>query len=80
MTQMDELIARVEAATGPDRELDADIQDIIDPADGDRIASGFCVPSHGITRTRRDWLKHIAKRYTASIDSALTLVPEGWEW
>ena len=55
---MDELIARLEAAAGPDRELDAAIAGT-DPN---------TVQWHSEDET---------PRYTASIDAALTLVPEG---
>ena len=53
----DDLIARLEAAEGPSRELDALIRCAL-----------FKKPSAFI------------KPYTFSIDAALTLVPEGWEW
>ena len=57
----DTLIARLESADGPSRELDAMIQH--------RIASGVgCGAAQD------------APRYTASIDAALTLVPDGWNW
>lgn len=52
--KLTELAARCEAATGPDRELDALIESAI--------------PRFGLYR------------YTASIDAAMTLVPEGWTW
>ena len=84
---MDDLIKRIEAAAAPSFELDAEIavasgqfvrerrgrdrQDWFYPvgqAWGRRNSSPYC-SSH-------DRLP----RYTASIDAALTLVPEGCEW
>ena len=63
MADIDALIADLEAATGPRRELDARI----------RVATGH--PAH------RDVASCLCCRcspyYTASIDAALTLVPEG---
>jgi hypothetical protein len=50
-----DLSCRVEAATGPDRELDALINDI--------AGRHPTMPA-----------------YTASLDAAITLVPEGWHW
>lgn len=82
---MQDLIARLEAATGPSRELDAVV---------------FCAavhPEHKPARNffyknRDEWgifisnhprpglTFHDAPRYTASIDAALTLMPDGCEW
>jgi hypothetical protein len=65
---MDELIKRLEAATGPDRELDCRLWcALVDHSDFDlfrRVVPGFY-----------QWR---AAHYTASIDAALSLVPEGW--
>jgi hypothetical protein len=58
-----ELIARLEAATAPDRELDADIWETL----GNR--------ARGAT-TRRVF--DATPKFTASIDAAVTLVPKGW--
>ena len=54
-----ELLARLESADGPDRELDAMIQH--------RITSGVGCGA----------AQDAPPRYTASIDAALTLVPDG---
>ena len=54
---MDELIARLEQATGPNRELDHAVE----------------------TAVLGEWT-YYAPEYTASIDAALTLVPEGFNW
>jgi hypothetical protein len=62
-----QLAERCEAATGPDRELDWAIYKAIgsppEPILGGSSISG------------QQWY---AKAFTASIDAALTLVPEGW--
>ena len=62
------LAARCEAASGPDRELDAAI----------------CV-ALGIEPQAREMLQFPAydgcvRYFTASLDAAMTLVPEGWDW
>lgn len=57
MTHFADLIARLEKATGPDRNLDVDIFETQRP-------SHLSLPPH----------------YTASIDDALTLVPEDAAW
>lgn len=60
MTRED-LIAALEAATGPVRELDFTIA----------AAAGW--PDSPYSHAH-------ARRYTASIDAALSLVPDGWSW
>jgi hypothetical protein len=65
------LADRVEAATGPDRELDA-------------LIAVFVGVDHG---SKTEWADsetgsyivydEVAPRYTASLDAAMTLVPEG---
>ena len=52
------LAERAEAATGPDRNLDADIMRAI-----------------GLAGLKADYAPH---PYSASLDAAMTLVPEGW--
>ena len=54
---LDELISRLDAATGPDGELDLAIK---------RVCSAPDSPFY------------VARHYTASIDAALTLVPDEW--
>ena len=61
------LLSRLQAATGPDREIDAEIGELVGAADH----SG---PAYH--RPFKDWAKH----YTASLDAALTLVPVGNWW
>ena len=66
------LLARVLEGTGPDRELDAEIARMI----GLRVVE----EGHPIGRQCYDksGLAVDLRRYTASLDAALTLVPEGW--
>lgn len=60
---MKELIAKLEQATEGSRELDYAIRAALDP--------------HGRYLTK--WEEQAAAaRFTASLDAALTLVPEGW--
>ena len=54
---IEELIARLEAADGPSRELD-----------------------DAIEMLRPDYLRQPHCRYTSSIDAALSLVPEQYDW
>lgn len=83
----DELIARLEAATGADRELDAAIFDAIGAPlpqqafsydlklqpDPDKAGS-YVMPIGEML------VRYEAPAFTSSIDAALTLVPEGWLW
>lgn len=75
MTDKAKLLAlalRCEQATGPDRELDAQIA----PVQGLRVVD----EGHPIGRMCYDDIgsAQLMPRYTASLDSAMTLVPEGW--
>jgi len=82
MTDCTALVARLEAATGPDPHLDAEIEAAI---------KGALIPSHrcrydvgfpGAVRTEdrpgTPW--YSAPSYTGSVDAALTLVPDGHRW
>lgn len=85
MSEREELLTRVQKATGPDREIDGDIAEMFDAA-----------PSHlpRVTGVGRSWLwaefvepdsweTWGAPEYTASIDAALALVERvlpGWKW
>lgn len=84
-----DLIARLAAATEPSRELDAEIVTLITPECIGVERGPFGGPSARKTdewlyifephRTWSDsWLP--TPRYTASLDAAMTLVPEGWDW
>ena len=73
-----DLIARLEAATGASRELDAAIAEAVgyivryDKADP-RGTTPYYQPVP-------DYSWRPVPTYTASIDAALTLVPEGWDY
>ena len=76
MTTDPTLLADLAAASGPDRELDARVA----------LCAGWKKPGHhggyseivGVRPGGRGFAA--VPRYTASIDAALTLVPEGWGW
>lgn len=65
---MTNLITRLENAEGPDRELDAEIQAAIG---GPQIV--VHIQYDGYTETLND-----PPPYSASLDAAITLIPEGW--
>jgi hypothetical protein len=95
MIDTQELIARLEAATGPDRELDAEIAAVAKV----NLPPG-CDWAFKFPRWQADHSRHgrvnvignvngngdyiaahfIAPTYTASIDAALTLMPELWNY
>lgn len=84
MDEFMELAARVEAASGADRELDARIWAVVDPKEHDRQCSFRGMKHAGHVHTKAEKRAHIlwagklfALAYTASIDAALSLVPEG---
>lgn len=65
-----DLIERVEQAEGPDRELDFEIA----------RAVGH-VPLNTVFKDNGAWnggLGYTVRRYSESLDAAMTLVPEGW--
>lgn len=65
-----ELVAALEAATGPDRELDAEVYKAEHPK--------FTLDRpHMHERLQSIATLNKCPRYTASLDAALTLVPEG---
>lgn len=70
------LAAKVEACTGADRELDALIFGAFDPryekSKHFGAAAMQIVGNAGLTRS--------TPTYTASLDAAMTLVPEGWQY
>jgi hypothetical protein len=85
--KLEELALRCEAATGPDRELDCEILAAIDWREtdweqGDRTVREM-VKKRGIAAFEKSagdvlstW-RHLP-RLTASLDAAMSLVPEGW--
>lgn len=88
------LIARVESASGPDRELDAEIgravgafDRLLGGFDDSEIAAVTYVPEYDhasiLVRMKgrsSGGLRYTEKlsRYTASLDAAVSLVPAGW--
>ena len=79
---MSNLITRLQAATGPDRELDAEIFLLQWP--GYRLQTD-CEPFPDQVQPGRiqeigGFAHRTAPTFTASIDAALTLVPEGYWW
>lgn len=82
-----EIIKRLESASGPDRELDALICCI---AERPRAIRWYWTGATGMPRQLPDdWdllkggmgsasIRAMAPSYTASIDAALTLVPDNW--
>lgn len=72
-----ELIAALEGATGPSRELEAAIALALG---WERIHPCRTVGNTGAWRTPGGHLVYDFPAYTASLDAALTLVPEGWGW
>lgn len=85
MTVLSELIERLEKATGPDRELDVAIGFAIGRI---RERDGNYLYAMGndsdMVVEPNDYDDRLVAQplgyYTASIDAALTLVPEGWGW
>jgi hypothetical protein len=81
---MTSLIARLQAATGPDRELDGRIWCALN---GKRF-KGVAISYDGVTTQvfyteppkRTERVAHKIPAFTGSIDAALTLVPDGWRW
>ena len=67
------LIERLRLAQGPSRELDAEIAKMVGAPHG---------PWEHVTVETRSisYVDEQAPAYTASLDAAMTLVPEGWRW
>jgi hypothetical protein len=80
-TTLRALVARVEAATGPDREL---AKDIMQAVKGARFLDGGLCEMGGwyyATPGRDDDNPHPPlPDPTASLDAAASLVPAGWTW
>ena len=91
MIDVDKLIERLEKATGPDRELDADIARAIgwSQIEGDEVGhwDTWSIPSVWVGTGQDRWLSPDGQKFdfmphtfTASVDEALSLVPEGAVW
>jgi len=79
-----ELAERIEAASGPSYVLDCDIWDAIYPGERDERFAKLTAkgePYHGrLGPADKDGYIKPLRAFTASIDSALSLVPEGISW
>lgn len=86
MTDKNELLAladRAEAATGPDRELDALIASIARIGTEHEWAYKYptwVASKDGRVHLEKNGPSFAAAPYTRSLDAAMTLVPEGWGW
>lgn len=79
-----DIIEALEKATGPSRELDGDIFRALGPHD-DRWERGTFYDVGADIENKNVWLRMNANgtnsappHYTASVDAALTLVPDTW--
>jgi hypothetical protein len=88
MSDLLALAERVEAASGPDRDLDTEILWHVDRR---RFTCGYWNAASGLPRELEvmpspkgglGWIgaQCSAPAYTTSIDAAMTLVPEGYDW
>lgn len=82
---MRDLIARLEAAQGPDRELDGEIAVAVQGGEIVWKQANYTMemyPSHRYASTNHygGFANEHVPLFTASIDAALTLVPDGWSW
>ena len=82
---LEALLARVLEGTGPDRELDAEIAKAFGWID--RYNQWWPPEIVKLARKRKRAIYNYKmysliqmRRYTASLDAAVTLVPEGWSW
>jgi hypothetical protein len=68
-----ELIAALGSASGPSRELDAEIAKLVGAPHGPY--------EHVTVETRSiEYCEEQAPAYTGSMDAAMTLVPSTWQW
>lgn len=84
---LDKLIEALEKATGPSRELDAEIAAAVDfRADDGHLSARATVTKFGAaylaerSQSHQNIWSHVLPRYTASLDAAITLVPDGYLW
>jgi hypothetical protein len=78
------LAERIEKATGPDRWLESEIWRVVNgwpEEDGERFEDRTTAPAPWWRRDPNDRVAfECAPEFTASIDAALTLVPQGWRF
>lgn len=75
------LADRCERASGPDRHLDAEIARVLLPSEATGITRsryGWSYRVFGPSGWDDEWLETLP--FTASLNAAVTLVPEGWTW
>lgn len=83
MDSMVELARRVEALEGPDREVDCLIAGAVGyEQGGTEHPASYYISEFGVKwlleqASRLQSIFHLLPRYTASLDAAMTLVPEG---
>jgi hypothetical protein len=75
MSEIGELIERLEKLTGPDREIDADIAATVGA-----FKEKHGLPGGGWVSKGEHYAVVPAPRYTESIDAAMTMLPEGFRW
>lgn len=95
MSKYAELIERLEKLTGPDREIDAEIEAALCcpcyseslPSLPDGWAWDFEAENDYVTvymvlgnKTSKKLKRYSPPKYSESIDAALTIVPEGFKW
>ena len=82
-TELDALIARLEAASGPSRGLDALISYAVKGQwalmDGDEKLARMDKFTAAVESCDEEKIA-VADHFTASLDAALTLVPDGFHW
>ena len=78
------LAARVEAATGPDRELDYAILRVLKPeyagSEWQPYADGLRHVNDSSDARTLPARETCPQQWTSSLDAAASLVPEGWKW
>ena len=79
---MDELIARIERATGPSLDLDGRIWCAVNGYEFAHWDGAGC--AYYFREGKTSGIRHAPARqikpFSASLDAALTLVPDGWIW
>lgn len=80
---MNDLIERLKKATGPDRELDALIEQTLPgvlPHPDKRMTVGYVISGDSHPRYGHAGQAYLAAPYTRSLDAAITLVPKDRGW
>lgn len=70
MSDLNNLADRVEALDGPSREVDREVFDA--------VTGGVFGPENAKFWHSASWSERQANAFTASLDAAMSLVPEGW--